>query len=632
MKKILFVETLLDYRTALEHLRRNPEDAAGLLVVNLNAGIEMNFSGIAAVIRTENDYLRKDTLAGINAMALELGRTWFLDPQLAPLLEIEGLSLGLVLENFLVRELIAVAKYLRLANVILAAETRDEILLIDHPEGLPQIHNLLPSNDEKIFNRVLEILGQKQALPLRRIPSLEPSAPPAESGKDWVESMLSLLANAVRKFANRLLPKRRGKAIAFVGAPRLMFPLLDEFRGTGERIVYFQNVFGPRMVPRLWGKRALYRITDDYQSAGEDAECGVLRRELGERLERLTALPRFRALFTFEGTDLTAALLPRLRFVFEECLPGIVINVRRFHRFFKEEGIGAIAIDEAVKEFSRPFILAANAAGIPSVEIQHGIPKYYMHHRLVTTKLAAWGEYCKTHFVAEGRLNPEDVVVTGSPTLDVLVRRDGRGDPALVRRGLGIEAGDRIITFAASPFHLGSRGGVIDEHLTREQVEGALKEMLKAVASFDNVHFVVKLHHTDPNLERVRAFIQDAGFKKPFTVVKAFDIYALMNASEAVLSLGSTSILEAIALGTPVIAMDVSDGLDVKPFAERGALVPVTGAEDMSNALELILGDKKIFLRAAQEGRTKALRDFAASADGQSGKRCVALLKDLLSR
>ncbi len=637
-KNILFVETMLDYATSVDFIENNPSATKDLLVVNLNAGNRMDYDSLGVEYKTETDYIREDTLDGINERALEIGRSWFLDPALKPVLEVDGSNVGLIWENFIVRRLITVSKYARLGRKILSEENCRDVAVIGHPEGLPAGASLLPSNDEKVFNDVLAVLAPVEGVRARTFASLPPVKPPASSWADAVKRLVEPLTDAARTLGNKII-RRRGflaaeRRVVFVGAPRLMFPLMEDFQRENSRVpmVYFQHVFGPRMVTRLLRRRIPYKITRDFPLKGEGSLRGELRRVLAQRCACLLDHPRFRQIMEFEGLDMVPALEKHLRYAFEECCVEILSAMRQYQRFLREEKIGAVVIDEAVKEFSRPFVLTAAARGIPSVEIQHGVPDYYVHHRLLTSKMACWGEYCKARYVEESRLNGQDIVVTGSPTLDRLKRLESHEAGPRVRRKLRVASSDRIVTFAATPFHLGSRGGIIGEHCTRDQLESVLGAILRALNGVEDIHLVVKLHHTDPHLCHVREFIRLRNFAQPNSVVKMFDIHSLMKSSDVILSMGSTAVLEAIVMETPVVLINFTGRPDAGPYARWGAVTAVRHEGDLRAAIEQVLSDREEVLRQTRPGRERVVRELACGADGHSGRRCVSLVEELLSR
>ena len=596
MKEILFVETLLDYQTSLAYLKKNPSAASETVVVNLNTYNVLDYSNTRVTVKTENDYVLKDTLQGINEKAEEAGRSWCVDGQIAPLLQCEGLNLGLILESFLVRQLIVVYKYVRLAKVILKQEQCANFLLIDHPRGFPKVDTLLPSNSEKILNDVMDVLQSQHPVQLRSIPSQDASNKPDGSDTPWAKDLVKPFANLLRIVGNGMLRKRdrrRGdeKVVVLVGAPRLIFPMIDEFRHNSDlRIVYFQGEFGPRMVFKLWSKKTRYKISEDYRTSDEEAKRAQFRQGLSASLRRLILCERFRALIQYDGMDVMPVLIPRLKYAFEECLPNVLIEVQRFKKFFSEEKVGVIVIDEALRgQFSRPLIMTAHACGIGSVELQHGIPDDYSSLRMVTGKLAVWGEYCRRRYATESGLNIQDVIVTGSPTMDALRHRAWEKDEAFVRHFLKVDPSHRIITLALPPFHRSSRGGIVDEHFTREQLEYTVREILVALNPLNKIHLVIKMHPTEPNARHAEKFIRETGFQRPISLVHAINIHPLIRSSSVLLSLGSTTILEAMVMETPVVLINFLGKQDPNPYAEWSALSLVKEPKELQDAVEAIL-------------------------------------------
>ena len=93
-------------------------------------------------------------------------------------------------------------------------------------------------------------------------------------------------------------------------------------------------------------------------------------------------------------------------------------------------------------------------------------------------------------------------------------------------------------------------------------------------------------------------------------LIGAADVFALSSADEAL----PIVVLEALALGTPVVSTDVGGIPDVVTDGETGLLVPPRDAPAMRAAVERLLGDADLRGRLGGAGR-----DFARERFGWDG-------------
>ncbi len=627
MKHVLFIETPADHRASLRPL---PEHT---LIVNLNPTHRWDYSGRAAGYKTENDYLRDGLLAGINESAMSLAAHWFEDPELRPLQEVDGVHLGLVMENFLMRDIISAFKYLRLIPEILKRESCASAMAVDFPPARTLRKGLTPSPEDKIANAVLDVIKTRMDITVQTLPfAAGPSSAEQPAFSRMLRACAETLADFGRKAANslqsvRALGLQTAPSILASGAPRLIFPLLEELRGAYGRVVYFQNRCGPRMISPLAARGARYVVGKDHALPDDDKAQEAWSRELRQRAHALIGHDRWKQLFTFEGHAAYKVLEPVFRQAFEEYFPGLMVEIGRYKRLLKAQNVRGVVVDEAVKEFHRPLVLAARTMGIPSVELQHGVPCRYKFHRLATNRMAVWGEYFKQRFVKDAGLSAESIAVTGSPSLDAIARRDKQADKARVRARFGIPKDKHVVTFAATPFHLGSRGGVLGEHLTRGQVERALAEIVRAMPA-DIAHMMVKLHPSDPCKREVYDILRGS-YRGAFHVLQAFDVHALINGSDTLISLGSTTMLEAIVMDTPVLYLNFLDCPEINPYVDWNALWEIRDPAELADALRLTLKDRQAYKRRTEEGRQRVLKEFANGVDGRSARRCAELLRYL---
>lgn len=110
----------------------------------------------------------------------------------------------------------------------------------------------------------------------------------------------------------------------------------------------------------------------------------------------------------------------------------------------------------------------------------------------------------------------------------------------------------------------------------------------------------------DPALART---VSLAGFVPGPALMAQLDVYCLPSLSEGM----NTSILEALALGVPVVATAVGGTVEVVEDGVTGRVVPPGDAAALAQALASTLDDLDAARRLATAGRARVERDFSAS-------------------
>jgi hypothetical protein len=178
---------------------------------------------------------------------------------------------------------------------------------------------------------------------------------------------------------------------------------------------------------------------------------------------------------------------------------------------------------------------------------------------------------------------PEEVVVTGSPRLDLDATSTDPVNPgaerAAVRRELGVADADRLLLVSTVNLRFVQRS-----HLAH---------MLEALlgAPLPGVHVVFKQHPGErdegPYRELLVGMARAGGYAPPsISVVKDIDLYRLLRAADAHLGSLSTVLTDAVVAGTPNL-IGLTDGhTDLLGYIEAGVARPVRTTAELMAALD----------------------------------------------
>jgi UDP-N-acetylglucosamine 2-epimerase len=262
---------------------------------------------------------------------------------------------------------------------------------------------------------------------------------------------------------------------------------------------------------------------------------------------------------------------------------------------------------------------------VPTLGIQHGIlyPGYYSYMHAPDdqecprpTRTAVFGEAAKRFLVEEGRYAPESLVVTGSPKFDELLETARRFDREGLRRGLGVQPGERLIA-VASRFH-----GI---RRTHRSIGTVFRDLVRATESLPGARLVVKPHPAEPaaDYEAVR---RELGAVRLSLLPTNAPLVELLYASDLLVTVESLSAVEALVLGRPVVVLNMPSNL--REMVEAGAALGVPAGADPTPTLRAALEDTAT-RGALDAARQRYLSDVAAGVDGGATARILALLEEM---
>ncbi|WP_028451358.1 hypothetical protein [Chitinilyticum aquatile] len=223
---------------------------------------------------------------------------------------------------------------------------------------------------------------------------------------------------------------------------------------------------------------------------------------------------------------------------------------------------------------------AAKAAGIPSFAVVDFWSNYLARFTTADGKPVfpdriGLPDGAALAAAADAGLPAERLCVAGVPVLEQLGRRPPltATRKAEIRRINHVAAGKELWIFVSQPLRemaaLTGRGG-LDELQILQDIQRALAELQLPVA------LRLRQHPREPACE----FTSDWA---DFALLKADDIYDCLCAADKVLGISSMLLLEAAALGCPVLSYQpgmtaCTDGL---PWQEQGAIVRAYGFPEL---------------------------------------------------
>ncbi len=332
----------------------------------------------------------------------------------------------------------------------------------------------------------------------------------------------------------------------------------------------------PRLLPEL-ETLTLYDDPDDRADAEAQAAAAAAA---------FAALPSVPILDG--GVDLAPIVRDRLLTYLGKPMTDGLVKSRQAGRMLADLGSAGLML---YSEYTRrEWLAAGRAANVPTYAVQHGIiyPGHvgYVHRRSAAVQVPdrtfVYGPYEQDVLQRLGGYTDEEVVVAGPPRQAFM--SDGFDAPLTeaertkIRDRIGVAADDRMLVISTTHERMHQRfywpnclGQLLDRPLP-------------------GVHLVFKQHPAEQDEGSYRSLVEAiarrAGVPAPtVSVVKDIDLFSLLRAADAHLSLFSTVLTDAVAAGVPNLVATTQARQDLLDYVAYGVATPVGSHADLVQAL-----------------------------------------------
>jgi len=244
---------------------------------------------------------------------------------------------------------------------------------------------------------------------------------------------------------------------------------------------------------------------------------------------------------------------------------------------------------------------------IKSVLVQHG---FYFGESpdvrpLKISKLAVFGPYTKNFLVKKGE-EPLKIVVTGQPRFDNLLNK--KFDVMKIKKELNMPFNKKIVLYTSD-----------------HDCDMEMKELIDVFKQTD-FYLILKLHPDQKEPEFANIFKK----RENVLLIKNFDIYNLIVVSDIVITALSTTGLEGMIMGKPLIMLNLINKSDLAGYTKLGAAVGVYKKEDILPAVKKILENKE-FLSDLKKKMKEHVRYHCYKQDGKASERVAKLIESMIN-
>jgi hypothetical protein len=329
-----------------------------------------------------------------------------------------------------------------------------------------------------------------------------------------------------------------------------------------------------RLLPASFVQSRWSRAEDDERA--NTAVAAVL-----ERLHSVEDIP-----LDLGGIDLAPGFVRTIHTSIERIVRATVRERARVARLVDDLGPRAFLMTQ--EGHRTAWLVAGAEMGVPTFALQHGIlypdhPGYPdRRHRdlAMPSRTFVFGEF-ERRVLLGGAYEPDEVVVSGSPRLDLDQAVGGAGgsaERATVRRDLGVADGDRMLVVSTMHVPFVRRSHLV--HMLEVVLGGPLP----------GIHLVFKQHPGErdegPYRQLLLGLAKAGGYDPPpVTLVRDIDLYRLLRAADAHLGMHSTVLTDAVMADTCNLIAMVEGSRDLLGYVPAGVAIPIHDAAGLRAAL-----------------------------------------------
>lgn len=320
----------------------------------------------------------------------------------------------------------------------------------------------------------------------------------------------------------------------------------------------------------------------------------------------------------------------------EPLVRNIIFDIKKLEAFWGRVNVNLVFshTDTTIKE--RTVVSVALRHSIPSIVLQHGAAGHYWgFFPLIATKFAAWGEITEEWFRKNG-VPREKIVVTGAANFDAYLHRVNSN------RGIKKAEWNRLSDYLLYVTVKGKKYATGFKHTEYDNVL-LLNALLDTLETLPGKVLVIKLRPGDHQATFYASEIKRRGMRN-VNLVEVTDNRRLLNACGLLITTYSTMAIEALFFEKPVIQLRFvnkkrlmstlarqvilcdEDGI---PLAKYGAAVGVENPEKLREAIVKIYEDEGLRHSIINNGKL-FLKKYCHESDGKASLRVVECIDELV--
>jgi len=568
------------------------------LFICLNSKIPYYYENLNLNFKAIDDYLFIEDYESIENFVYDFTRKWYLerDPNNGKgITEYDGIHLGSIVEYdfqlFLIRRL----KWFQGMYKIINEEKPDRIIIIEDTGEL-----LEPS----------ELIEQLFHIPSLRLHNKGISAEPNTFAYNFKAVVGDIISSSIDSFMRFILQ------FGFKNKIIIDKRIYDDLNSRSELTIDFAPTpFEKGLRLRL----NLLKKSKTYLPFYFPSNFKVKRKPQ----YKPDLISEGKEIYYFKGLSIEKLIEYKLVEYFSETFPRIKKNLKLLNGLLSKKLIKTIVLRHDLWELQKTCVEVAKKYNISTLVVQHGVFGEKGEEIIFADKIAVWGKMCVDIYEAFGN-DPKKCRITGNPRLDQFYLSKPKFSREDVCRALNLDKEKKIIILASGLFI----STFLSSYMTGDENNVIISEVVKAMKELPQYQLVIKLHPYENSIFS-NSFIKYYNSNN-VVVVKKFDLYSLINASELLLTKRSTVGLKAIVLGKPLIVINFEKRQEINPYVRSRVALEITRPADIKAAIISALEDSKLIDEFRNKSRV-FIQDYAYRIDGKSSQRVLQLIEEIIN-
>tara|TARA_Y100000034_G_C6882841_1_gene404825 strand:- start:119 stop:2017 length:1899 start_codon:yes stop_codon:yes gene_type:complete len=307
----------------------------------------------------------------------------------------------------------------------------------------------------------------------------------------------------------------------------------------------------------------------------------------------------------YKGIKISKYLSNMYKYLFKIKFPGTIFYNEIIRKILKTEKPSAVIVDYYSDCFHKTTTKTSSLMKIPSITLQHGafgnIP-YLVP--IVSDYFFAYGENFKKTFLKNGA-SSKKIIITGMPRSDELLSKEYNNSKEFLN--IDTNSKEKIVTFFTQPF---------DKSYNKK----LFLTVFNALKQINNIKVIIRPHPAEKEgLHKKMA--KKIGLK--IKILKNCDLFNLIYASDVIILVNSSIVLDAIILNKPVISVNICRELFHNNFLFKD-IVP-----NIHNTLELVKVINKILSSNIKKKSHKQDRYIKSNLYKLDGKTCDRIIHNI---
>lgn len=235
-----------------------------------------------------------------------------------------------------------------------------------------------------------------------------------------------------------------------------------------------------------------------------------------------------------------------------------------------------VVVDDTWAFNGKTLVEVAKTLGIKTLVFQHGMllrdPAY---HRLNSDYCFVWGDSSFYHYVKSG-IDKSRIKIVGAHILGLYKKRV-RNKSALAKK-YSLSKNQRVILFTSQN---------VSRDISQAEKDYTNWVLFNTVKKFGDTKFVYRPHPIEKKELLLKLF--DGYRNKNFVLDDEGDLEELIALSDVVVTVSSTTALDAIILGRPVVSLNVSSKTNLATYVADGAVLEATSGSELYDLVNRIL-------------------------------------------